>query len=55
MEDNKTVKMKVSNFIRNKQEEKALRYSIKNIIRKNEIIDKDLSKLNKEKPLPNIN
>lgn len=55
MEDNKAIKMKVSNFIRNKQEEKALKYNIKNMIRKNEIIDKDLSKLDKEKPLPNIN
>lgn len=42
MDDNKVMKMKVSNFIKNKEQEKQLHYDIKNLIRKNEIIDKEI-------------
>lgn len=51
MDDNKVMKMKVSNFIKNKEMEKQISYEVKNLIRKNEIIDKEIQrqeiKLNK--------
>lgn len=42
MDDNKVMKMKVSNFIKNKEMEKQISYEVKNLIRKNEIIDKEI-------------
>lgn len=41
MDDNKNVKLKVSNFIKSKEQEKSLIYNIKNISWKNEIIDRE--------------
>jgi hypothetical protein len=41
MEDNKNVKMKIANFIQNKDLEKQLLYSVKNLQRKHEIISKE--------------
>lgn len=54
MDDNKNVKLKVSNFIKNKEQEKSLNYNIKNLLRKNEIIDKEISKLIPGEALPKL-
>ena len=38
MDDNKNFKMKIGNFIADKDEEKALRADVKNLLRKQEVL-----------------
>lgn len=38
MDDNKNFKMKISNFINDKEDEKVLRIEVKNLVRKQEVI-----------------
>ncbi len=47
MEDNKDLKMKISNFIQDKDQEKNLIYIIQNLERKHEVIDYKYQKAQK--------